>query len=438
VSAGPPSEPSAGGGAGVRSQLPPGVLDAGFASLATFVAGLAAVAVFDDADLGIYAVFFVAFTLGQLVAYQLIYVPAEIVAVGRTGVQRLTIFNDSLRIGFWPAIVGASAIFAATITTAPIASMELTIGLTVTAWIATFLSPTQDHVRRTLHVADHSWQAAAMSTTQFVVSSAAIALMLIFDAPAPWVPFGALAIANVVSLSVGLLLVRRDRQHAETPIHVTFRDLTADGRWLLLQASIPAAAAFVTANIITYLAGPEAMGYAEAARIVAQPVLVLAGGLIYPLRPRAMEAALKKDLPVSIRLETIYISMILVGGVGYLLLAGAPFPWNPMQYLVPVAYEVPGLVAASIGANVVLGSIFLAVNEMMAAGRGRSLAFLNALAAPIRIVVATSAAFVGAFARPLSEAIGEVVIISGLLVYHRQIYSAAQPEPASQPETAAG
>jgi hypothetical protein len=180
------------------------------------------------------------------------------------------------------------------------------------------------------------------------------------------------------------------------------------------------------------------MGYAEAARIVAQPVLVLAGGLIYPLRPRAMEAALKKDLPVSVRLETIYISMILVGGVGYLLLAGAPFPWNPMQYLVPVAYEVPGLVAASIGANVVLGSIFLAVNEMMAAGRGRSLAFLNALAAPIRIVVATSAAFVGAFARPLSEAIGEAVIISGLLVYHRQIYSAAQPEPASQPETAAG
>ena len=289
--------PAPGRGAGVRSKLLPGVLDAGFASLATFAAGLAAVAVFDEADLGVYAVFFVAFTLGQLVAYQLIYVPAEIVAVGRVGEQRLTIFDDSLRIGILPSLAGASVVFAATLTTAPIASTGLIIGLTVTAWIATLLSPTQDHVRRTLHVADRSWHAAVMSTTQFLVSGAAIAVLLVLDAPAAWVPFGALALANLVSLSIGLLLVHHDRHHARASSHVTFRDLVAQGRWLLLQASIPAAAAFVTANIITYLAGPEAMGYAEAARIVAQPILVLAAGLIYPLRPRAMEAALSQGPP---------------------------------------------------------------------------------------------------------------------------------------------
>lgn len=428
--------PAPGRGAGVRSKLLPGVLDAGFASLATFAAGLAAVAVFDEADLGVYAVFFVAFTLGQLVAYQLIYVPAEIVAVGRVGEQRLTIFDDSLRIGILPSLAGASVVFAATLTTAPIASTELIIGLTVTAWIATLLSPTQDHVRRTLHVADQSWHAAVMSMTQFLVSGAAIAVLLVLDAPAAWVPFGALALANLVSLSIGLLLVHHDRHHARASSHVTFRDLVAQGRWLLLQASIPAAAAFVTANIITYLASPEAMGYAEAARIVAQPILVLAAGLIYPLRPRAMEAALAKDLPVSVRLEKLYISMIVVGSVLYLVIAGGAFPWNPMRHLVPVAYEINGLVAASIGANVILASIFLAVNEMMAAGRARSLAFLNALAAPVRIVVATSAAFVGAFARPLSEAIGELVVVAGLLVYHRQIYRGVPAEPTPRPETA--
>ena len=425
-----------GGGAGVRSKLPPGVLDAGFASLATFVAGLAAVAVFDEADLGIYAVFFVAFTLGQLVAYQLIYVPAEIEAVGRVGRARLSIFDDSLRIGIGPSLIGASVVFAATITTAPIASAALSIGLTVSAWVATFLSPTQDHVRRTLHVADRSWHAAAMSVTQFFVTGAAIVLMLALDVPAPWVPFGSLAFANLVSLSVGLLLVRRDREGAAAPRRVTFKELSVQGRGLLLQAVIPIAAAFVTANIITYLAGPEAMGYAEAARIVAQPVLVLAAGLIYPLRPRAMEAAIEQNLPVSIRLETIYVSMIVVGSLLYLLIAGGAFPWNPMAYLVPVAYEVQGLVAASIGANAILATIFLAVNEMMAAGRARSLAFLNALAAPVRIVVATSAAFVGAFARPLSEAIGETVIIAGILVYHRQIYRGSPTEAARHPETA--
>jgi hypothetical protein len=73
---------------------------------------------------------------------------------------------------------------------------------------------------------------------------------------------------------------------------------------------------------------------------------------------------------------------------------------------------------------------------MMAAGRARSLAFLNALAAPVRIVVATSAAFVGAFARPLSEAIGELVVVAGLLVYHRQIYRGVPAEPTPRPETA--
>lgn len=430
--------PAPGQGAGVRSKLLPGVLDAGFASLATFAAGLAAVAVFDEADLGVYAVFFVAFTLGQLVAYFLVYVPAEIVAVGRIGLERLTIFDDSLRIGIMPSLAGASVVFAATITTAPIASPGLSIGLTATAWIATLLSPTQDHVRRTLHVADRSWHAAVMSTTQFLVSGIAIVVMLVVDAPAAWVPFGALALANLVSLSVGLLLVQHDRQHAEAPSHVTFHDLAGEGRWLLFQASIPVAAAFVTANIITYLAGPEAMGYAEAARIVAQPILVLAAGLIYPLRPRAMEAALSRDLPLSVRLEKLYVSMIIVGSVLYFAIAGAAFPWNPMQYLVPVAYEVSGLVAASIGANVILASIFLAVNEMMAAGRARSLFFLNALAAPVRIVVATSAAFVGAFARPLSEAIGESVFIAGLLVDHRQIYRGAPAKPTPRAEASPG
>jgi hypothetical protein len=122
-----------------------------------------AVNVLDAADLGIYAVFFSAFTFGQLVAYQLIYVPAEIVAVSRRGVFRLAIFDDSFRLGSLPSLAGASLAFLAALTTAPLASTQLTIALTATAFTATLLSPSQDHVRRTLHIADKSWQAAAMS-----------------------------------------------------------------------------------------------------------------------------------------------------------------------------------------------------------------------------------------------------------------------------------
>ncbi len=426
----PDPAPSTSGG--VRSKLPAGIVDASFASLATFVAGLVAVNIFDREDLGIYAVFFVAFTFGQLVAYQLIYVPAEIVAVGRQGPLRLAIFDDSIRIGLAPSLVGACVVFLATLSTAPLSSMELTVGLTVTAFSATLLSPTQDHIRRTLHIADRSWHAAAMSITQFFVALISITLLLVADAPVAWIPFGALTIANSVSLGLGMVLVYYDRHHVKTVDRVSARELVSGGRWLLLQATIPAGAAFVTANIIAYMAGPAAMGYAEGARIVAQPIVVLAAGLIYPLRPRAMEAALTKNRSASLHVERIYVAMVALGGLIYIPLVGGAWAWNPMRYLVPVAYEVQGLVAATVLANIVLASVFLLVNEMMAAGRGRALAFWNTVAAVFRIGLATTAGLIGAFARPLSEGIGEFAVIGGLLDQHRQIYdSADQSDPGA-------
>jgi len=423
---------------GVRSKLPAGVFDASFASLATFVAGLVAVNILEGDDLGIYAVFFAAFTFGQLVAYQLIYVPAEIVAVSRRGVLRLAVFEDSFRLGAIPSVAGASLVFVAALTTAPLASTSLTLGLTATAFCATLLSPSQDHVRRTLHIADKSWQAAWMSFTQFAVTLAATGVMLALDVSVVWIPFGALTAANLISLTFGMYLVIRDRRRAEAEGHrtkagdrVTFAELVPQGRWLLLQAAIPAGAAFVTANIITYLAGPTAMGYAEAARIVAQPIVVLAGGLIYPLRPRAMEAALDRDLASSIRVERAYVAIVALGGLAYIPLAGGTWPWNPMQYLVPAAYEVPGLVIATILANTILASVFLLTNELMAAGKARTLAILNSFAAAIRILVATSAGVTGAFARPLSEGTAELFVIGGQLRGHRDIY---RPTADTDPE----
>jgi O-antigen/teichoic acid export membrane protein len=408
---------------GVRSKLPAGVIDASFASLATFVSGLVAVNVLDAADLGIYAVFFAAFIFGQLIAYQLIYVPAEIVAVSRSGVLRLAVLDDSFRLGALPSIAGASLVLLAALTTAPLASTSLTVALTVTAFAATLLSPSQDHVRRTLHIANKSWQAAAMSLTQFLVTLIATGIMLFLDVPVGWIPFGALTAANFLSLTLGLILVARDRHHMKSDIRLSFSELVAQGRWLLLQASIPAAAAFVTANVITYLAGPEAMGYAEAARIVAQPIVVLAAGLIYPLRPRAMEAALDRDLRASNRVERLYITIVVLGGLAYIPLAGGTWFWNPMQHLVPVAYEVSGLVTVTILANIIVASIFLLVNEMMAAGKGRTLALLNAIGGVVRIIVALSAGLIGAFARPASDGAGELTVAAGLSRTRRDIYA---------------
>jgi hypothetical protein len=67
------------------------------------------------------------------------------------------------------------------------------------------------------------------------------------------------------------------------------------GRWLLAIEAITARATFLASVIVSRLDTPQALGYAEAARIVGQPIFVLAVGLSAVLNPRAMEAGAYRD-----------------------------------------------------------------------------------------------------------------------------------------------
>jgi hypothetical protein len=190
----------------------------------------------------------------------------------------------------------------------------------------------------------------------------------------------------------------------------------------LFQAAIPALAAFLTANIITYLASPEAMGYAEAARIVAQPIMVAASGLTSALRPRVMEAAILRDFYVSRRVETLYVAMVLGAAALYIPIVGDTWAWNPLRSIVPAAYEVRYLVIAVIASNALMGAQFLVVNEMMAAGRARALTILEAAATPLRLLAATSAVAIGAFALPFSYIVNGLSVLAGLIYMYRTLY----------------
>ena len=55
--------------------------------------------------------------------------------------------------------------------------------------------------------------------------------------------------------------------------------LASTGIWFVLNVAAPSLAGFAAAAIIAWLASPEDLGYAESARVVAQPVLVFAAGL---------------------------------------------------------------------------------------------------------------------------------------------------------------
>jgi len=381
-------------------KLPAGMIDASLASLATFSIGLAATNLLDNRELGVYAVFFSAFMFGTVLPRNLVFTPAEVTAVSRRLSERMNLLAQSVKIGLVPAIIGALGVGLAAAVTWPLSDAHSVLALTVTTGITTVISPIQDHIRKLFHIADHSWLAASVSTVQVIGAGGAVVALALSGVASAWIPFGALAIANTLSLGVAVLLAARVGATGGRP-RLRLRSLTASGKWLVLQASAPSVAGFVVAAIVVWLAGPEALGYAEAARVVAQPVLVLATGLTAVLAPRAMEASMRVDLTSVRRVRRIYLSLVIAAGVGYLIVAGVPWIWNPMQYLVSAAYVVPGLVALTILTNTFTAGEFLQVNELLGAKREKSLMVVSFTTSPILILVASSAALTGAFARPL-------------------------------------
>ncbi|MCP3994540.1 MAG: hypothetical protein GY722_05670, partial [bacterium] len=216
--------------------------------------------------------FFAAFILGSVIVTELVLVPAQVVAVDLPAEKRLGVTRRSLTIGLMPGAVGVLAALAAIAWNAELTSGEVLTALGVTTAVTIVVSPMQDHVRQLLHIADKSWHSVLVSSVQLAGVVAAISTLVYFDVERAWVPFGSLAIANILSLATGFVLAGAHRREHTDPASLTFRSLATSGKWLVVRAAVPAAFAFVAANILTQLAGPKAYGYAEAARQVAQPI----------------------------------------------------------------------------------------------------------------------------------------------------------------------
>ena len=179
-------------------------------------------------------------------------------------------------------------------------------------------------------------------------------------------------------------------------------ELAHQGVWLVVFAAAPAVAGFAIAAIVAGLASPEALGYAESARVVAQPILVLAAGITAVLSPRSMRAAMDVDLGTARHTSRVYLAIMVVGGLGYIAIAGWDWVLNPMSYLVPSAFVVSGLVAVAVVTNVMRSMTFLQGSELLGANRQRAMARIAWIVAPIAVVVSLSAGVTEAFARPLA------------------------------------
>lgn len=388
------------GGAGKagRAAVAAGVADAGLASLATFLVGLYAVRALDAAALGAYALVFTAFNLLAVVPAQLLFVPAETAAAGVSRAARGGLAAHSLRAGLPAAALAALALPAWMLAAPGGVAARDAAALTATAAACTLLSPVQDHLRRMLHVAGRSGAAALVSAVHLAAAGAGLLLAAALSLPVAWIPFGALAAANALSLGVGTAFVRAG---GPAPPELRVRVLLDSGRWLLAAGIIGPASAFAAAGIVGQLAGAAALGVAEAARVIGHPVLVLATGLSAVLGPRSVRAARDGDRAQARRVAVRFQLLTLGGGGLYLALFSTPWALNPLPPLVPRAYAAGGLAAVAILSAMANGALFPSRSELLGLERAAAVARTDGAGAAVRVGVAATAGATGAFAVPL-------------------------------------
>lgn len=375
-----------------------GLLDASLASLATFVAGVYAVRVLDPQSLGAYALCYQAVFLAAILPANLIFAPAEVAVVAHPRERRVERLGRSLQVGA-PVALAGGVLSLAWLLVAPSEITRATLlPLAITGAAMVLLSPIQDHVRRILHSGGQSRRACVVSAVQLAGVIAAILVIHYAHAPAPWVPFGALAIANLFSLLVGLTAPRALHRGEEG---IAAGELLKAGKWIFLGGLMSPASGFAAAALVSALAGAEALGYAEGARVIAQPVWVLAVGLSSVLGPRSMEAARARDRAQARSVSRTFTLAVVATGILCMAVFGTAWRWNPLTWLLPTAYAVPYLVLMTLLAQTLTGVLFPFRSELLGGRREAALTSTEAASGVARIGVAASAPVTLAYAVPL-------------------------------------
>lgn len=393
----------------------PGLADAGLASLATFAVGIAAARLLSQADLGAYAIFFSGFVLAGILPTSLVLQPLEIWLVKLPRAERLCGFGRNLR---WGLLAAALSVLpyggvALLIDGNTVASSTL-IAFWATGTLAGLLSPLQDHLRRLFHLAGWGKFAAYTSLVQFLVVIGAILVLLGYDVSTPWVPLGALIIANAVSLvaAIGMAQagVRATNRQGSAPQQPQLQSILGSGRWLLVQGVVTQGSGFAVVALVGAIAGLVALGQAEAARIVVQPLMVLGGGLMASLGPRSMEAGAARDVGRARALRRRYWQLLVPLGVLYLGYVSWNVPLNLMRNLVPIAYDTKGLVLVTGIGALVAGMSFVPRSELLGMGHVRDLTWIDGTASAVHITASGLAAVrLGSFSLPAGAIVSSVV-----------------------------
>ena len=421
----------------MRTRIPAGLLDSGFTALGTFIINLYAIDQIGDLDnpenLGVYGLFMAAFLFVAAVTTQVMFIPAEKVTLDLDPADRTGLAGAILVRGVPVAtgvslLVSVAALFAAT----QGAAGEVIVPLLATAILAGIVTPLQDHMRRLLHLAERSWDAAVVSAVQLVAAIGWLVVLGSFMPNPLWVPFGAICLSRLTSLAWGVWTAARLTRGRELMApgldgQLAYRALFVSGRYLAATGALSTGNNLVVAAIITAFVGFDVLAYAEAARTVGQPVLVLANGLRSVTGPRSMESG--RDGDRSAARDVARIFYLLSGALAavYSVVAGFDWALNPLRGLAEEAYVVGALVIVTIFANLLNGVAFPNRFELIGANKERSLLGAEIAAngvqlgiATVMAVVAGPSVTVGAMTRPVAFAgLGA----SRLLLYHRELRS---------------
>lgn len=378
----------------------PALADTALASLATFTVSLIAIRYLEPADLGAYAVAFQAFLIAAVVPTQLLFVPAEVAVLDVGRAHRLAALSNTLRAGAPAAAVAATAAGALAAVSIALTGETAVLGLAASMATAATLSPLQDHVRRMLHQAGQSWRAALVSLVQFVAAVAGVISLLAADVSALVVPFTALTVANAVSLLLGLALARGVASPGQ-PSPLARRLLMRSGRWLLALGLAELGCTFLAVVTVAAVGGQPQAGYAEAARVLSQPIYVLAMALTAVMGPEITLAARTGNGERGRLLTRVFTVCLAVTAVAYVLAVGTEWPGTPLTSLFPNAYHLNGLLAVTVVSQAVNLVSLAQRAELMGHGKEARMAVAGASPGVAQVAVATSALAVGAFALPL-------------------------------------
>jgi len=379
-----------------------GVLDYGLSSLGTFLVGLYAARTLDPGGLGVYALCFRAVFLGGIVPAQGLFLPAENLVTSLPLTERLSLMRHTLRLGTPTAVASAFTISLWVVAAPRLAPWAALIGLTVTGIATAFASPVQDHVRRMLHLGGASRIAALVSAVQFGVVATSLFLCVAARVSMWWAPLGTLAIANLVSSAVGVRYASRHTPRSGASAVLSPHEIRRSGRWLVLLGVLDAGAIFLVAALVATIAGAAALGYAEAARIAANPIMVLAWGLSAVLRARSVRAGRELNAEQARKTSRIFAGILALAGAASLTLFTTNWWGNPIGWLLPNAYVIPGLVGLSILAYLINGFGYPYWWELIGARLERSIAKAEIRANVLRTLLAATAGFTHAYAVPLS------------------------------------